>query len=76
MAFIYPTLEVRWLEFGTLPAQLRSWFDEDCSGELLRLSEEREDLYLLEFDRHRKVVAPFTHYSSKNFTCKISLIFP
>lgn len=46
MALTRPTLEVRWFESGTLPAEVKSWFCEDCPGELLRASEERKDLYL------------------------------
>lgn len=46
MAFIYPTLEVRWFEPGMLPVRVKDWFDKDCPGELLRLSEARQDLYL------------------------------
>lgn len=46
MALIYPTLEVRWFESGTLPIQVKNWFCEACPGEWLSLSEERQDLYL------------------------------
>jgi hypothetical protein len=46
MALIYPTLEVRWFESGTLPQEVKTWFCNDCPGELLGLPEEREDLYL------------------------------
>lgn len=45
MTLTRPTLEVRWFELGTLPAEVKSWFCEDCPGELLRASEERKDLY-------------------------------
>lgn len=46
MALNYSTLEVRWFESGTLPIEVKSWFCNDCPGEIVGLLEEREDIYL------------------------------
>lgn len=46
MPLNYSTLEVRWFESGRLPVEVKSWFCNDCPGEIVGLPEEREDIYL------------------------------
>lgn len=40
------TLELRWFNRGTLPADVENWFQTDSPGKLLGSPERREDFYL------------------------------
>lgn len=44
---MYPTFEVRWFYPGDLPPIVQDWFTHSCPGDILGVSGEREDWYLL-----------------------------
>lgn len=40
------TIEMRWFYPGTIPTEVKGWFQQDCPGEQLGSVEAREDVYL------------------------------